>query len=80
MKFRTPEKRMAVKGKATPKGKIWVNAGLSKRSEINDAEDLGNRKIERRRQRYTGEKVEENTRERGCECDGKIGDGRWKGF
>ena len=53
-----------------------MNAGLGKRSEINDAEDLDDGKIERRRQRYTGKKVEEKARERECECDGKIGDGR----
>jgi len=37
---------MTVKGEAKCKGRMWVNTGLSERSEVNDAEGLGDRKAE----------------------------------
>ena len=63
-----------MKGKATAKGKIWLNAGLSKRSEMNDAEDLGNRKIGKRRQILQEERLKKKSEKEGANVmeDGKA--------
>lgn len=39
------------------RGRMWVNAGLSERSELNDAEGLGDRKIKGKRLRKTEREV-----------------------
>ena len=49
-------KRMTVKGKAKSKRRMWVNASLRERNELNDVEGLGDRKIEKSRQKKTEER------------------------
>lgn len=56
---------MTVKGKVKSKMRMWVHAGLSEASELNDAEGLGDREI-------GGEKGQRDRK--WGDCDGKLKD------